>query len=320
MPFSRGERVKVAPRDTSWAGIFPAICTTFTPDGALDLEAQRAVVHFVLAGGADGIVCFGLAGEVNKLTPDERKRLATVILAEVDGRVPVLLGVGTEAVHTSIDLARFAEAAGASGIVVPPPITAHLPGDELVPYFCAIAAATTLPVVIQDAPAYLGIGSSPAAIRKCAEAQPNIRYVKVETGPEGTARWVSELSPRIGVFTGGAGLNLLDDLRVGAVGNVPGTELTDLLVAIYRARRQGRLAAAEASFRRLLPYLVFSLQDIDHYNACTKEILLRRGILALAGLRQPAPRLSPLALELLDAHAAELALSGSASPALASGS
>lgn len=307
-------------RETSWTGILPAICTTFAPDGALDLEAQRAVVRFVLAGGADGIVCFGLAGEVNKLTPDERKRLATVILDEVKGRVPVLLGVGTEAIHTSIDLARFAEAAGAAGIVVPPPITSHLAGDELVPYFCAIAAATTLSVVIQDAPAYLGIGCSPAAIRTCAEAQPNIRYVKIETGPEGTARWVSELSPRIGVFTGGAGLNLLDDLRLGAVGNVPGTELTDLLVGIWRSRREGRHAAAEASFRRLLPYLVFSLQDIDHYNACTKEILVRRGVLRQAGLRQPAPRLSPLALELLDAHAAELAFPAPAAAAVASGS
>lgn len=307
-------------REENWTGILPAICTTFTPDGALDLEAQRAVVRFVLGGGADGIICFGLAGEVNKLTPDERKRLATAILDQVNGRVPVLLGVGSEAIHTSIDLARFAEAAGAAGIVVPPPTTSHLQGDDLVPYFCAIAEATTLPVVIQDAPAYLGIGCSPATIRKCAEAQPNIRYVKVETGPEGTARWVSELSPQIGVFTGGAGLNLLDDLRVGAVGNVPGTELTDLLVAVWRAHREGRHGAAQASFRRLLPYLVFSLQDIDHYNACTKEILVRRGVLRHAGLRQPAPRLSPLALELLDAHAAELAFPAPASAALAAGS
>jgi dihydrodipicolinate synthase/N-acetylneuraminate lyase len=292
--------------DTSWSGIYPALCTPFAEDGALELNSQRAVVRFALAGGADGVVCFGLAGEVNKLTPDERKRLAAVILEEVAGRVPVLLGVGAEAIHTSIELARYAEAAGASGVVVPPPLTAHLQGDDLGPYFCAVAAATTLPVVIQDAPAYLGVGLSPACIRQCAETESNIRYVKVETGPEGTARWVTELGPHIGVFTGSAGLNLLDDLRVGAVGNIPGTEIADLLVLVHRHRRQGQAAAAEALFRRLLPYLVFSLQDIDHYNACTKEILVRRGILPRAGLRQPAPRLSALALELLDAHAAEL--------------
>jgi 4-hydroxy-tetrahydrodipicolinate synthase len=278
-------------------------------DGALDIDAQRAVARFAIACGADGVVCFGLAGEVNKLTPEERKRLAAAILEEVDGHVPVLLGVGTEALYTSIELARYAETTGASGIVIPPPLTAHLQGDDLGPYFCAIAAATALPVVIQDAPAHLGIGLSPGCIRQCVQTQPNIRYMKVETGPEGTARWVTELGPNIGVFTGSAGLHLLEDLRVGAVGNIPGTELTDVLVSVYRHWQQGSLATAEALFRRLLPYLTFSLQDLDYYNACTKEMLVRRGILSRAGLREPAPRLSTLALELLDAHSAELELS-----------
>lgn len=291
----------------SWSGIFPSLCTPFGADGGLDLETQRALVRFVVDSGADGIVCFGLAGEVNKLTPEERKRLTEVIIEEVGGRVPVLLGVGSEAVHTSVELARHAEAAGASGVVVPPPVTAHLHGDALAPYFCAVAAATSLPIVIQDAPIHLGVGVSAACVLRCAEAEPNIRYVKIETGPDATARWVSELSPRVGVFTGSAGVNLLDDLRIGVVGNVPGTELTDLLVSIHREHRNGRQAAAETLFRRLLPYLVFSLQDIDHYNACAKEILVRRGVLRAGGLRQPAPQLSRVALELLDGHATEIA-------------
>jgi len=239
-------------QDKSWGGIFPSLCTPFAQDGALDL------------------VCFGLAGEVNKLTPEECKRLAAVILEEVDGHVPVLLGVGTETLHTSIELARYAETAGASGIVIPPPLTAHLPSDDLGPYFCAIAAATALPVVIQDAPANLNVGLSSACIRQCAQTQPNIRCMKVETGPEGTA------------------------------------PLGD------RHRLRGSLAAAEALFRRLLVYLAFSLQDLDHYNSCTKEMLVRRGILSRAGLREPAPRLSTLGLDLLNGHSAKLELSAPA--------
>lgn len=295
------------------AGIFPAICTTFTPDGALDLDAQRAVVRFVLACGVDGVVGFGLAGEVNKLTPEERKRLGAVIVEEVAGRKPVLLGVGSEAIHTSIELARSAQAAGAAGLVIAPPVTAHLQGDDLIPYFCAIAAATKLPVMIQDAPAYLGVGVSASCVRRCAQTQPNIRYLKVETAPEGTANWVAELGPDIGLLTGGAGLYLLDDLRVGAIGNIPGTEIADLIVAAYRHFRAGRTAKAEAQFRRMQPYLIFGIQNIDHYNACTKEILVRRGVLAHGGLRDPAPRLTALSLELLDARMAELELTAPAS-------
>ena len=173
-------------------------------------------------------------------------------------------------------------------------------------YFRAIAAATSLPVVIQDAPEYLGVSVSPKSVLRLAAQQPNIRYVKIETGPEGTERWVRALAPGIGVFTGGAGLHLPQDLDCGVAVNIPGTELTDLLVAVDRSLRAGDRARAEALHRSLLPYLVFSLQGIDHYNACAKEMLVRRGVIYRAGLRAPAPALSGFAAGLLDAFATEL--------------
>ena len=299
----------------SFGGVFPAICSTFAPDGALDLEAQRAVVRFVLSCGADGIVCFGLAGEVNKLTPEERKLLTSTIVEEVDGRVPVLIGAGAEALFTSQDLARHAEAEGAAGIVIPPPITSHLTEAGLAPYFRGIAESVDLPVVIQDAPAYLGINLSAKGIRKLAEQQPNIKYVKLETGPEQTARWVAELAPVMQVFTGNAGMFLVEDIRSGVVGNVPGTEITDLLVAIYKEEKQGRCARAEELYNRLLPYLTFSLQSIDHYNACTKEVLRLRGVLEQGALRLPGPVLDDAALDLLDRLAGDLGLVASTSGA-----
>lgn len=289
-------------------GVLPALCTTFGPDGSLDLTAQREAVRFVLSCGADGIVCFGLAGEVNKLTPDERKKLAVAVIEEANGQVPVLVGVGTEALHTSKDLARFAESAGAAGIVVPPPITSHCDEAGLAPYFGEVADATSLPVTIQDAPAYLGMKLSARGIRDLAEKHPNIQYVKVESGPEETARWVKELSPTVEVLTGNAGIFLIDDLQLGAVGNVPGTELTDVLVSIFRDETEGRGSAAREKFNRLLPYLMFSLQGIDHYNACTKNVMVRRGVLKHAGLRSPAPVLDDVAIRMLDRLLGDLKL------------
>ena len=289
-------------------GVLPALCTTFGPDGSLDLAAQKEAVRFVLASGASGIVCFGLAGEVNKLTPDERKQLATVVIEETNGQVPVLIGVGTEALHTSKDLARFAERAGADGVVVPPPITSHCDEVGLAPYFGEIADTTSLPMTIQDAPAYLGMKLSAAGIRRLAEKHPNIQYVKVESGPEETAHWVKELSPVVEVLTGNAGVFLIDDIQLGAVGNVPGTELTDVLVAIYRDETEGRGSSAREKFNRLLPYLMFSLQGIDHYNACTKNVMVRRGVLKHAGLRSPAPALDDVAIGMLDRLFADLKL------------
>jgi 2-keto-3-deoxy-L-arabinonate dehydratase len=293
----------------SWAGVFPVLCTPFAGDEAVDVDAQRAVVRFALACGVHGLVCFGLGAEVNKLTPDERRRLTDVIVEEADGRVPVLVGAGAESTHIALELAGHAQADGADGVVLPPPFTAGVHGEELAGFFRAVAGAVDLPVMLQDASVYLGSALSPALVRRLAEEQANIRYVKIEAGPEETARWVEGVGPDVRVFTGDAGVHLLQCLRAGAVGNIPAVELADRLVAAYEAEARGDEAEADTRFRPLLPYLVFALQGgIDHCNAATKATLVRRGVLARGGLRHPAPDFGALFDELVDAHAAALEL------------
>ena len=76
----------------AWSGIYPSLATPFLPDGDLDLEGQRALVRFALDSGAHGLICFGLAGEVFRLTPSERIELLRVIVDECGGQVPVLAG------------------------------------------------------------------------------------------------------------------------------------------------------------------------------------------------------------------------------------
>jgi 4-hydroxy-tetrahydrodipicolinate synthase len=296
----------------AWRGVFPVLCTPFADDGSVDVDAQRAVVRFALACGAHGLVCFGLGAEVNKLTPGERRRLTDAIVEENAGRVPVLIGVGAEATHTAVELARQAQSAGADGVVVPPPFTTRVRSDELTGYFRAIADAVEVPVMVQDASVYLGSGLSPAFVRGLAGEHANVDYVKIEAGPEETARWVDEVGPDVHVFTGDAGVHLLDCLRAGAVGNIPAVEIADRLVAAYLAEAGGDRARAEELFRPLLPYLVFALESgIDHCNAATKAILIRRGVLAHGALRPPAPGFGRLFDELVDRHAAVLELASS---------
>jgi 4-hydroxy-tetrahydrodipicolinate synthase len=294
--------------DHQFAGIFPVLATPFAEDGSLDLDGQRAVVRFALRCGADGVVCFGMGAEVNKLTPGERRRLCEAIVAEVDGRVPVIVGVGAESTHHAVALARHAHGCGAAGIVIPPPMTANLAADELDPYFGAIADAVDLPVMLQNAPEYIGVGLSPALVLRLAAAHANIRHVKLEAGPDQTERWAAALGPDIRVFTGDAGIHLVGCLRAGAVGNIPAVDVADVLVRAYAAERRGDGAAADAIFAPLLPYLTFALRGIDHCNACTKEVLVQRGILPRGGLRPPARTLTPFAQAHIQACLAGLAL------------
>jgi 2-keto-3-deoxy-L-arabinonate dehydratase len=298
------------PSDT-WRGIYPAICTVFTADDAVDLDAERRVVRFVLDSGAHGIVAFGLAGEVLKLSTDERKELTDTILDEVGGAVPVFIGAGGPSIGSAIELARHADRAGASCVVLPAPMSGALDEPTLVDYFVRVASSVSIPVMIQDAPAYLGIGLSPGIVARVASAADNVRLVKLEAGPVEMGEWIGSLGPEFSVWGGDGGIYLLDCIRTGAAGIIPGADLIDLLVQVYEAEAEGDPVRADELFRAVLPMLVFQMQSsIDHYNGCAKVVLVRRGVLTHAGLRPPAAAFGDVSELLLEQHLARLDLAG----------
>jgi 4-hydroxy-tetrahydrodipicolinate synthase len=296
----------VALAAASWAGIFPSIPTAFSDDGSLDLASQGAVARFSVECGAQGLLCFGLAGEVFRLAPTERREALEAIVEAVAGRIPVLAGVGAEALHTSLGLARNAREAGAAGVVIPPPVTTRPSRRELMYYFAAIAATAELPAMVQDAPEYLGVELGPELVLGLARSSPEIACVKLEAGAESIAEWVAAAEGELTVFSGNGGIFLLDTLDNGAVGNAPGADVTDELTATYALWRSGDAEGARARFAPLLPLLVFESQGIEHYNACAKHLLVRRGVLASAHMRAPTTELTAVGRALAERYFDEI--------------
>jgi 4-hydroxy-tetrahydrodipicolinate synthase len=271
---------------------------------------QRRVVRFALDAGSHGIVAFGLAGEVLKLTVDERKALTDVIVDEVAGAVPVFIGAGAPSVAASVDLARYAERAGASCVVLPAPLGGALGEAALVDYFVRVASAVSLPVMIQDAPAYVGVRLGPGLVQRIGAVAANVRHIKLEAGPAEMSAWIGELGPEFSLWGGDGGIYLLDCVRTGAAGIIPGVDLVDVLVRVYETELEGDEALAGELFRDILPILVFEIQEsIDHYNACAKRVLTRRGVLSNGSLRPPATELGETSRLLLDQHLARLGAS-----------
>jgi 4-hydroxy-tetrahydrodipicolinate synthase len=293
----------------SWKGVYPAICTPFAADDSLDLDSQRRVVRFALDAGSHGIVAFGLAGEVLKLSADERRVLTDLILDEVAGAVPVFVGVGAPSTCVSVELARYAEAAGASCVVVPAPMSGPLGADALVDYMTRIAESVSVPVMIQDAPAYLGVGLGAELVHRIGARAPNVRLVKLEAGPAAMSHWLERLGAEFAVWGGDGGMYLLDCVRVGAAGIIPGVDLIDLLVRVYEAEVRGDSSLADERLRAILPMLVFEMQhSIDHFNACAKRVLVQRGVLVQDGLRPPGALLGETSRRLLERHLLSLNL------------
>ncbi|HTX00830.1 MAG TPA: dihydrodipicolinate synthase family protein, partial [Acidimicrobiales bacterium] len=143
------------PGEPPIGGVVPVLQTPFDAAGEIDEEALGAEVDWVVACGADGMAV-AMVSEILRLDTSERRRLAGAVCALAAGRVPVVVSVGAESTRIAVALAEHAESTGAAAVMAIPPISAALPDAELEGYYDAIAAATRLPLVVQDASGYVG--------------------------------------------------------------------------------------------------------------------------------------------------------------------
>ena len=149
----------MTPPRTGFTGSMVALATPFR-DGKVDETALRKLVDFQLAGGTDVLVPCGTTGESPTLSPDERQRITALVVEQVRGRVPVLAGGPGNDTASSVDAAKRAKAAGASGILAVTPYYNKPTQEGHVRHLAAIAEAG-LPVVAYNVPSRTG-GGPPA--------------------------------------------------------------------------------------------------------------------------------------------------------------
>ena len=140
-----------------FGALLTAMVTPFDAGGALDPSAaQRLAVHLVDAG-CDGIVVSGTTGESPTTSDAEKEELLRAVVEAVGTRAHVVAGVGTNDTRHSVELARAAEKAGVTGLLVVTPYYSKPPQQGLEAHFRAVADATGLPVMLYDIPSRAGV-------------------------------------------------------------------------------------------------------------------------------------------------------------------
>lgn len=288
------------------SGVFPVLPTPFDDAGAPDADSLRRLVRYLLRCGVDGLTFPGVASEVGQLTGDERLALTEIVLAEVNGRLPVIVGASSADPGTTIELGRAAVEQGAAALMVavPPQLnTAH----AQIAHFGAIARALPqIALMLQNVPLPVGAGLDPDVLLEIVRAVPGIRYVKEETLPSGQRLTVLRRgAPKnlLGVFGGAGGRYITDELRRGAAGTMPAIELAEIHVALFAAHRAGDADRVRRLFTRMLPIL--NVQAIFRWSL-TKHVLHRRGLIASARQRMPGPLLDELDIADVDAFLCDL--------------
>ena len=283
-------------------GCIPILVTPFHEDGSLDLDSLAREIDWVIDEGAAGAACVAIASEGYKLTENERDAVVETTVRHVDGRVPVVAAADGPGEAPALDRARRAAQLGADALMVLPPYFVKPDSEALLSYYGRIADLTRMPLMLQDAPQLTGVAMSPALWSRMATEIPGLRYVKAEGMPQGAT--ISETrrlcGDRLGLFCGWGGLSLLDALERGAIGNMPAPNFTGFFADVQRSWEFGDREAAEQRFDTGVPFVLWTMQSVDHSVTAAKVELHLRGIITTACLRQPATILDDIALGQLD--------------------
>lgn len=161
-------------------GSITALVTPFR-NGAVDETAFARLVERQIDAGTSGLVPVGTTGESATLTHEEHRRVVDICIRTAAGRVPVIAGAGSNATAEAIELARFAEKAGADAILA---VTGYYnkPSQAgLVAHFAAIHDATTLPIILYNVPGRVVVNLSVETVATLSKL-PRVVGLKDATG------------------------------------------------------------------------------------------------------------------------------------------
>ncbi|MBK0398066.1 dihydrodipicolinate synthase family protein [Limibaculum sp. M0105] len=282
--------------DETASGVFVIAVTPFRADGAVDFQSVDRMVDFYLGVGATGLTVLGMMGEAPKLTAEESRDVVRRVLARVDGRVPVVVGVSSPGFAQMRALSDAVMGDGAAAVMVAPP--ASLATDaQIVTYYHGVAEELgDTPFVLQDYPLVTKVQIAPSVILKIVEDLPSCVMLKHEDWPGlakiSTLRAASDAGARrISILCGNGGLFLPEEMGRGADGAMTGFAYPEMMVGVCRHHAAGEPGRARDLFDAYLP-LARLEQQPGIGLAIRKHILARRGVIADASLRRPGAKLS----------------------------
>lgn len=288
-----------------FTGIHAIAFALFDAQERLDRAAMKRQTEICLGLGVHGMAALGLATEVSKLSLAERRTVIDWVAEDVAGKVPLAFTMFGGSVAEQVEQVKAAEAAKADWVILQPPMVGSFGAAEYIRFFGRIAEATSLPVAIQNAPAYMGRGLSSEDIRELVRQHPNICLIKGEGPATDIQQLISVTEGRLPVMNGRGGLELADNLRAGCVGLLLAPDTIDYALRAYNRFLAGDAEGAEEAYREVLPAIVFIMQSIESLLCYGKRIFGARAGIEIHD-RSPAQRPSAFGLELVKRYAGQL--------------
>ncbi|QEN07939.1 4-hydroxy-tetrahydrodipicolinate synthase [Oceanispirochaeta crateris] len=237
-----------------FAGVYTALVTPFNDKKEIDKECLKKIVKFQLDKGISGLVPVGTTGESPTVTHQENMDVIEMVVKEVNGRVPVIAGTGSNSTDEAIRMTKIAKDIGANASLQVSPYYNKPTQEGLYQHFMTIADAVDLPVMVYNIQGRTGVNINTDTLMRLAKHE-NIVAVKEASGDLGQMMEVLRRKPAdFDVLSGDDNLALPLVLLGGAgVVSVVSNIIPKRMEELVLAARQGELDKARKLHYDLLP-------------------------------------------------------------------
>ena len=280
-------------------GIFTVMVTAYTPDGGIDRAAMAGMAGHLIEGGVHGLVVLGSNGECPYLAHSLQQAAIDTVVQAAGGEVPVVVGINERGTEPAVEMARYAQAAGADGLLVALPLFYPLELDAVHKHYQTICSAVDLPVLFYSFPTHSHLYLTPEQIASLAEID-NLVGAKETILDINEVRGLVEATDKdFCVFTGMC-LNLTEAMQVGACGAI--CPLPNIMpqkaVRLYEALAAGDMAAA-VPLQNAFYAIAALIGGSPTPHALIKEALRLLGHPIRTDVKPPLPQLTTAQAELV---------------------
>ncbi len=275
--------------EIKFEGTIPALITPFTPEGKVDYEGLRANIKFQLENGVSGLVPLGTTGETPTLHEDEKEKIVNICVEEVKGKVPIIVGAGTNSTEKTIEASKKAVEWGADALLIVNPYYNKPTQRGLYLHFRAVAESVDVPIVVYNIKGRTGVNIETPTMVELAKIE-NITAVKEASGDLNQMKDVLAQTD-LTVLSGDDGITL-PLMKEGGKGiiSVAANLVPDRMSALTNAALAENWEEAEKIDEELKP--LYDVEFIETNPIPIKAAMNMKGM-AAGGYRLPLCELMP---------------------------
>lgn len=183
-------------------GSIVAIVTPFNQDGSVNFSKLGELVDWQIQNGTDGIVALGTTGESATMTDEEDDAVCEYVLKRVNGRIPVIVGSGSNCTASMLDKSLRYQAMGAQGLLIISPYYNKTNEEGMYRHFATVVDAVDIPCILYNVPGRTGCSISEGVVKRLA-GHPNVMGIKEASGNMSYACKIARyLGPDFAMYSG----------------------------------------------------------------------------------------------------------------------